>query len=181
GDDINPAHFGEEPHPGLGSYFPERDVFELTITKMMLSKNKPILGVCKGAQILNLAAGGDMYQDIYAQIDIPLIQHSQKSPNHTPSHEVNLKQDSLLFQVVNLEKIRANSFHHQANRKVGEGFAISGKSSDGVIEVIESVIHRFALGIQWHPEMLAVGGNDKASKKIYKAFIGACGKKRIRH
>jgi putative glutamine amidotransferase len=181
GDDIHPVHFGEEPHPGLGSYFPERDASEIALTKIMLAKNKPILGVCKGAQILNLAVGGNMYQDIYAQIDTPLIQHTQKSPNYTPSHEVELKQDSLISQVVNREKLRVNSFHHQANRKVGKGFVISGKSSDGVIEVIESVTHRFALGVQWHPEMLAVVGNDEASREIYEAFIGACGQKRIRH
>lgn len=181
GDDIDPIHFGEEPHPRLGSYFPERDVFELELTKVMLGKNKPILGVCKGAQILNIAAGGDMYQDIYSQIEEALIQHSQLSPNYVGSHEVSVKLDSLMYRIVEMDEIRVNSFHHQANRKVGKGFIVSGKSSDGVIEVIESVLHRFALGVQWHPEMLAVGGADEVSRKVFAAFIEACEKKRIRH
>lgn len=181
GDDIDPIHFEEEPHPKLGSYFPERDLFELELTKVMLGKNKPILGVCKGAQILNIAAGGDMYQDIFSQIEEPLIQHSQLSPNYIGSHGVSVKRDSLLYRVVESEKIRVNSFHHQANRRVGKGFIVSGRSGDGVIEVIESVLHRFALGVQWHPEMLAVGGGDEASRKVFAAFIEACEKKRIRH
>ncbi|MHA6252566.1 gamma-glutamyl-gamma-aminobutyrate hydrolase family protein [Oceanobacillus sp. CAU 1775] len=181
GDDIDPVHFNEEPHPRLGSYFPQRDAFEMELTKVMLGKNKPILGVCKGAQILNLAAGGDMYQDIYAQIDQSLLQHSQHSPNYTASHEVNVKKESLLYRIIGNEKIRVNSFHHQANRKVGKGFIVSGKSSDGVIEAVESVLHRFALGVQWHPEMLAVAGDDALSWKIYESFIEASQKKRIRH
>lgn len=173
GDDIDPIHFNEEPHQKLGAFNPKRDVFEIEITKKMLSKDKPVLGVCKGAQIINLAVGGDMYQDIYAQIDDGLLQHKQKTSNYVAIHEIELLKGSLIHRLVGQENIRVNSFHHQANRRVGEGFVISGIAKDGVVEVVESMKHRFALGVQWHPEMMAVVGDD-SSKKIFQGFISAC-------
>lgn len=181
GDDIDPKYFNEDPHPNIGAFNPKRDALEMKITKLMLTKNKPILGVCKGTQMLNLAAGGDMYQDIYAQIDTDLIQHRQKAPRYVATHDVKLIKDSLIYQILGKENIRVNSLHHQANRQVGKGFIVSGKAADGVIEAIESLKHRFVLGLQWHPEMLAIGGNDAFSLKIYEAFIVACQNKRIRH
>ncbi|WP_405099551.1 gamma-glutamyl-gamma-aminobutyrate hydrolase family protein [Oceanobacillus sp. FSL H7-0719] len=173
GDDIDPLYFNEEPHPKLGAFNPKRDAFEMAMTKNMLEKNKPVLGVCKGAQILNLAASGDMYQDIYAQINEPLLQHSQKAPSYAAVHQVELTEGSLIHQLAGQQNIRVNSFHHQANRKPGKGFIVSGKSSDGVVEAIESKEHRFALGVQWHPEMLGTAG-DVPSKNIYRGFITAC-------
>src|SRR5699024_2578903 len=88
GDDIDPTLLGGEPHPKLGTIIPDRDRSEMALTKKMLEKDKPILAVCRGSQILNIAAGGDMYQDIYSQIDKPLLQHSQKAPRSHGSHFV---------------------------------------------------------------------------------------------
>lgn len=173
GDDIDPIHFNEEPHPNLGAFNPKRDAFEIEVTKKMLVKDKPVLGVCKGAQIINLASGGDMYQDIHAQIDDSLLQHNQKAPNYVALHEVELMKGSLIYQVVGRGKIRVNSFHHQANRQVDDAFVISGRAKDGVVEVVESKVHRFVLGVQWHPEMMAAVGDD-FSNKIFEGFISAC-------
>ncbi len=173
GGDIDPIYFNEEPHLKLGAFNPGRDAFEMAITKKMLEKNNPVLGVCKGAQILNLAAAGDMYQDIYSQINEPLLKHSQEAPNYSMTHHVELLEGSLIHQFIGKRKIRVNSFHHQANRKPGKGFVISGRASDGVVEVIESKEHQFALGIQWHPEMLAAKG-DAISETIFQHFISAC-------
>ncbi|RDW18940.1 gamma-glutamyl-gamma-aminobutyrate hydrolase family protein [Oceanobacillus chungangensis] len=175
GDDIDPTLFGEEPHPKLGTIIPARDQFEIALTKKMLELKKPILGVCRGAQILNIAAGGDMYQDIYEQIDRNLLQHSQKAPRGYGSHFVDVLEGSLLHQLTGSQKLRVNSYHHQANRSVPTGFQISGYASDSVIEAVESTKHPFVLGVQWHPEAMVADGND-ASVKIYRGFIEACGK-----
>lgn len=173
GDDIDPILFGEEPHRKLGPVVPARDHFEIKLTKQMLRLNKPILALCRGAQILNIAAGGDMYQDMYDQIDRQLLQHSQKASRTYSTHYVDVVHDTLLHEITQQDVIRVNSDHHQANRKIANGFLICGKSSDGIIEAIESKQHRFVLGVQWHPENMAVVDDDM-SLKVYEAFINAC-------
>lgn len=170
GDDVDPIYFDEEPHLHLGPFIPERDAFEMKITREILAKDKPILGVCKGAQMLNLAADGDMYQDIHRQLKGELIQHSQKAANYAPIHTVELMKGSLIHRLAGEKTIRVNSYHHQANRKPGKHFIISGKARDGVAEVVESTVHRFALGVQWHPEHM----KDVVSKKIFRGFVAVC-------
>lgn len=173
GYDLDPTLFGEEPHPKLGTITPQRDHFEMILFKKMLELNKPILGVCRGMQILNIVEGGDMYQDIYSQIDTDLLQHSQDAPLGHGAHFVHVEKDSLLYRLTGEEKIKVNTRHHQANRKIPQSLRVSGKASDGIIEAIESVEHRFVLGVQWHPENLLTRGNEP-SRKIYEGFIEAC-------
>jgi len=176
GYDIDPTLFGEEPHPGLGTIIPARDQSEIKLMKKMMEWKKPILGVCRGSQTLNIAAGGDMYQDIYAQTAQALLQHTQKAPMEHMSHYVFVEKDSLLFRITGEEKFKINSYHHQANRNVSSDFRISGKASDGVVEAVESKELPFVLGLQWHPEA-TVAVNDRPSQKIYEAFIIACKQK----
>lgn len=141
----------------------------------MMALGKPILAICRGCQILNIAAGGDMYQDIYAQCDEPLLQHAQKAPRSHGSHYIEVKQGTLLHQITNQEKYKVNSYHHQAVRKVAEGFQISAQASDGIIEAFESTRHPFVIAVQWHPEcMTAV--RDQPSVALFEAFIAACQK-----
>lgn len=173
GYDIDPTLFHEEPHPGLGTIIPARDRFELQLVKEMLALDKPILGVCRGIQIINIAFGGDMYQDIYGQSSSQLLQHQQKAPLGHGSHFVHVAENSLLFRITGSRKLRVNSRHHQANRRVELPLIIAGKASDGIVEAIESRQHRFVLGVQWHPENMAVLG-DAASQAIYQQFIAAC-------
>ena len=173
GNDIDPTYFGEEPHPKLGGIHPLRDFFEISIVKKMIDLKKPILGVCRGSQVMNVALGGTMYQDIYSQIDHQLLQHQQNAPVDHASHFIEILKGSLLHQIVGEEKIKVNSRHHQANRKVGKGLQQSAQASDGVPEAIEHTEHPFALGLQWHPENLLVAG-DEPSQKIYTRFIKEC-------
>ena len=173
GGDIDPTLFGEEPHQKLGSIVPERDEFEVLLIQKMLELNKPILGICRGAQIISIAAGGDMYQDIYTQISKPLLQHDQQAPRTHASHYVEVTPGSILSNIVGVEKFKVNSFHHQAVREMPKGFKVSGVASDGIIEAFESSEHPFVLGVQWHPECLVLK-NDVVSELIFKAFIGAC-------
>ena len=172
GYDIDPMFFDEEPHPNLGTVTPDRDVFEIHLINRMLELGKPILGVCRGCQILNVAVGGKMFQDIDAQIDQELLQHAQKAPTAHASHDVNVLKGSLLYRLTNKEQLRVNSRHHQANRSVIDTFQVSGRANDGVIEAIESKQHPFVLGLQWHPENLAMK-NDQSSLKIFQGFIEA--------
>jgi putative glutamine amidotransferase len=173
GGDIDPTLFGEEPHPNLGSITPARDQFEIAITRKVMEQNKPILAICRGCQILNIAAGGDMFQDIYAQHDNQLLQHAQRAPRPHGSHFVDVKDGSLLYRITKLNRFKVNSFHHQAVRHVAEGFQTSATASDGIIEAFESTQHAFILAVQWHPECM-VNSGDPSANAIFNTFIEAC-------
>lgn len=176
GYDIDPTLFDEEPHPNLGVIIPARDEFEMALIQRMLELDKPILAVCRGTQILNIAAGGDMYQDIYTQKKGELLQHQQLAPNSHGSHFVDVPEGSLLHKLAGAGRFKVNSRHHQANRRVPESFLVSGTASDGVVEAIESKDHSFVLGLQWHPENMAEAA-DPASLKIFEGFVEACSRK----
>lgn len=175
GEDIDPTLFGEEPIRGLGKITPERDEFEIAIIRKMLKLNKPILGICRGCQILNIAVGGDMYQDIYNQTENCLLQHIQQAARYHASHFVQVIEGSILSDITQMEKFKVNSFHHQAIRKIPNEFEVSALASDGIIEAFESKSHKFVMGFQWHPENMVVK-KDVVSEAIFKSFINACKK-----
>lgn len=172
GYDIDPSLFGEEPHVRLGTIIPERDRMEKELIQYFLKEDKPILGVCRGSQILNVVTGGKMYQDLGSQYGKAVLQHMQNAGFHHRSHSVDIVRGTLLERLVDRNQMRVNSFHHQANASLAAGFIVSAASSDGVIEAFESEIHRFVLGIQWHPEGL-IDLKDDPSIKIYEGFIDA--------
>lgn len=171
GNDIEPALFNEEPHRALGEIEPGRDEYESSLIERAVEKGIPVLGICRGAQILNIQQGGTMYQDIYNQIDEELNQHTQKAARNYLAHTVNIKEGSLLHEITGETSIRTNTFHHQANKEVPDHFIISATSPDGVVEAVESTMHEFVLGLQWHPE--GTYFNDAPSKKIFHAFVEA--------
>lgn len=173
GDDINPLLFDEEPHPGLGKVTPERDTTELVLARLMLACDKPILGICRGLQLLNVAFGGTVYQDIYHQHEGPLLQHRQQAPHHHPSHYVQLEKGGILEEIAGCDRILVNSFHHQAVKDVPAPLMVTGVASDQIIEAIESTDHQFVLAVQWHPELLAANG-DAVSLRIFEQFIQNC-------
>ncbi|UTR13976.1 gamma-glutamyl-gamma-aminobutyrate hydrolase family protein [Salipaludibacillus sp. LMS25] len=173
GGDIDPHLFNEEPLPNLGLLHPQRDQFEVALLNEAMARNLPILALCRGCQILNIAAGGDMYQDIYSQITKPLLQHTQRAPRSFPFHTIHVTEESLLKKITGKSKYRVNSFHHQAVRRLAEGFHISALSDDGIIEAFESSEHSFVLAVQWHPESMATDG-DVPSRKLFSAFMNAC-------
>ena len=175
GGDIDPTLFNEEPHQNLGTITPERDEFEIAIIQKMMKLNKPIFGICRGLQILNIAIGGDMYQDIYMQSQNKLLQHTQFAPRSHTSHFVHVIEGSKLGDIVQVEKFKVNSFHHQAVRKIPTDFKASAIASDGIIEAFESMNHKFVMGLQWHPECL-LSKNDYASIAIFETFILSCEK-----
>jgi putative glutamine amidotransferase len=170
GADVDPAYYGEEPLPALGRVTPPRDRMELALTRHMLSLDKPVFAICRGLQVLNVAMGGSLHQDVTALGQV--LQHSQKAPRSHLSHAVSAAEGSLLARIAGAAQWKVNSFHHQAVKTPAPGFRISAVTSDGVVEAIESEQHTFALGVQWHPEDTAAV--DPISRKLFIAFVEAC-------
>ncbi len=173
GFDINPLFYEEEPINELGEISSGRDANELELVRAFLQADKPVLGICRGHQVFNVAQGGTMYQDIYAQIEGNVLQHAQLARRDHLSHRVQLEEGSKLAAILGSSDILVNSFHHQAVKDAGDEIAVCGTSSDGVIEAIVSESHTFALGVQWHPENTACAG-DPPSKNLFAAFVDAC-------
>ncbi|ADG81587.1 gamma-glutamyl-gamma-aminobutyrate hydrolase family protein [Thermincola potens] len=171
GPDVDPYFFGEEPEPGLAEITPDRDCFEITLTRLALEKGIPVFAICRGIQVLNVAAGGTVVQDISVEIHKP-VKHSQQAPRWYPTHRVDLVPGTKLSSILNTPSIRVNSFHHQAVRAPAPGFLVTARSVDGVIEAIESTNHSFALGVQWHPECMTA--KDIHARLLFAAFIAAC-------
>ena len=169
GGDISPALMGEYPQRGIGGCFPERDYGELLLTRLAFQQDTPILGICRGIQIMAVAAGGKIYQDISRQHP-QSFQHNQTAPRQYPWHDVKIV-DSLLKKVLGEENIAVNSLHHQAVEKIPEGFCSNALSPDGIIEGFEKLGARFCLGVQWHPESMFSEGHSLA---LFKGFIAAC-------
>lgn len=171
GSDINPSTYDEEPHPKLESVEHGRDEYEIEIIKHAFKRGIPILGVCRGSQLLNSLTDGTMYQDLEAQYEgEDLIQHKQASDRDYLQHSVLIEKDSRLHKIVGTDKIRVNSHHHQANKTVDEkDFFVSGRAPDGVIEALESTGDTFIMGLQFHPEDSYKF--DEPSKKILEAFL----------
>ena len=153
GPDIDPLHFGEEPMYKYTRIDPESDHVELLLARLALRNNIPILGICRGIQMLNIAAGGDIYQDLAAQRAETLI-HDQKAPWWYPTHAIEIQPQTTLLEILGEPRLRVNSYHHQAVRNVAPNFRVSALASDGVIEAIENPSLRYAIGVQWHPEQM---------------------------
>ncbi len=172
GGDIDPFFFGEEPWPVNGYIDPLRDMFEIRLAGLALKQGVPILGICRGMQVLNVAAGGSVCQDINLSINRPL-QHMQQAPRWYPTHNINLIQGSRLQCILNQDDIRVNSFHHQIIDKLGQNMLISAFAGDKVPEAIEGKgDKKFILGVQFHPENMYCKYSSILS--IFIAFIEAC-------
>ena len=154
GGDVNPLYFDEQPIRDLHAVATERDEMELLLVRRAADKQIPILGICRGIQVMNVAFGGTVLQDIYKQGDNVWIKHSQNAPRFASSHTVSLESGSLLARIYGKQELAVNSFHHQAVGKLAPGFKVTATSPDGVIEAMESTEHKSILGVQWHPECL---------------------------
>lgn len=171
GNDINPLRYGEVKADFCGEIEDLRDGFELEMARLAIQKEKPILGICRGAQLLNVALGGTLYQDINSEIPSG-ISHVQKEPKEAPSHTVRVVEGTPLFSLTEKEIIVANSFHHQAIKKLGRGLLPMAYAEDGIIEAVYSTEQRYLRAYQWHPERLF--GSDEQNRKIFFDFVSAC-------
>jgi len=166
GGDVSPMLFGEAPRRGIRDCNPERDLSEIMLTRIALAENLPLLGICKGIQVLVLAAGGGIYQDLVSECPGSL-EHSQKVPRDSAWHEVQLAESRLAF-LLEEETIGVNSFHHQAVSRLPEGFIANAIAPDGIIEGIEKSSAGFCIGVQWHPEAM---GQEKNSQRLFAEFV----------
>ena len=170
GADIDPDYLGEEPLDCV-SINPRRDAQELMLVRLAVDRQIPVLGICRGIQVLAAALGGKLYQDIRSQHDGECIEHSQTIARGLPSHDVRLVKDSLLYSLFGKEVLAVNSFHHQAVKEAPEGFRVTAMAPDGIIEGIESTAFRPILGVQWHPECFILE-NDRTMMPVFGWLIG---------
>ena len=170
GGDINPLYLGEEPLHELGGINPVRDWHELMLVRLAANRQIPILGICRGIQIMTAALGGKLYQDIYKESSATL-KHSQDTERHVCTHTVRIEENSLLHRIFGTETLPVNSFHHQAVKEAATGFAVSALSADGLIEAVESIEHKSMIGVQWHPECMILGG-DRSMMPLFKWIVG---------
>ena len=170
GPDIHPFYFREETHEKCGNVSPERDQMELSLLPLVMAAKKPVLGICRGIQIMNVAAGGTLYQDL--EIEGKFEHHfGDKYPRNYPWHDLKIEKGSILEEIYGKTEIRINSFHHQAVKDPGKDIEIIAKSADGVPEAIVQKNHPFSVAVQWHPEMMY---DSEEQLKLLKAFVDAC-------
>lgn len=167
GGDPDARHYGEDALPVQGTVQPLRDRFELDLAREAIEAGLPVLGICRGVQILNIAAGGTLHQDLQG---VAGLQHDQKAPRSYPIHNIRLSRSSMLYKITGEEEICVNSFHHQAVKTVGSRVIVTACAGDDVIEAVEVSGHPFAIGVQWHPEWL---GKLKHARSLFRALTQA--------
>lgn len=152
GSDVDPSLYGATPHPKLGRLFRARDEFELALCREALRRDLPTLAICRGHQVLNVATGGTLVQDLPSESSGGRVDHDPDVERATRIHDVRILAGSRLHRLLGKESVGVNSFHHQAVRDLGQGFVATAWAPDGVVEGIEDPARRFVLGVQWHPE-----------------------------
>ena len=162
GADIDPRYMREEPDDSLlHTINPARDEQELLLARLADARSLPILGICRGVQVIAAAFGGSVHQDIYASLGSQLLSHDQEPVERgIATHDVLIVQDSLLYRIFGKERLAVNTFHHQAVSRVPHGFKVVANSPDGVIEGMEAVDGRSIMGVQWHPESFIMNGDE---------------------
>ncbi|MEL3907727.1 MAG: gamma-glutamyl-gamma-aminobutyrate hydrolase family protein [Treponemataceae bacterium] len=170
GQDVNPKLWGDEPLNHIKQMSNERDNFELQLFKIATELKKPILGICRGAQLMNVFFGGSLYQDIFTEAKAKLS-HVQKLRYNEPIHKVNIKKDSIMHKAFG-DEVWVNSYHHLAIKKLADKFKCTGQASDDIVEMFESKDEDFLLGVQWHPEMLRE--RDPKMQALFQTFLENC-------
>jgi putative glutamine amidotransferase len=168
GFDVDPALFGAASrHPSVTTK-DRRTAFELAATKGALARDMPVLGICGGQQLLNVALGGTLIQDIPDEVP-GAVPHRQANPRDEPGHGVRIVAGTILHRIAGTERLAVNSAHHQAVKEPGPGIVVDAYAEDGIVEGIEDPRRRFCLGVQWHPEFEI----NEADRRIFRAFVAA--------
>ena len=171
GADIAPERYGETPKPTCGKPQKYRDELDFKAFYKALDSGKPILAICRGLQLVNAALGGTLYQDIPTEYETNMLHRQTESVNE-PSHTVNVIPDTPLSAIAVGKSMMANSFHHQAVKKLADGCRIMATANDGIIEAIYHEEARYLRAYQWHPERLC--HTDEGNRKLFDDFINAC-------
>jgi len=172
GIDVDPALYGRAPHPRLGRVDRARDEFELALTRHALRRELPLLAICRGQQVLNVAAGGTLVQDIASEL-AGALKHDAAGRRTRRAHAVEVAPGSRLREILGAGPLSVNSFHHQAVDRLGDGLVVSGRSpADGVVEAVEMRERAFVIGVQWHPE--SFWGEASSFQALFDAHAQAC-------
>ena len=170
GSDLDPELYGRPPHPKLGKVIRERDDFELALVREGVRRDLPVLAICRGQQVLNVARGGTLVQDLPSEIGS--MEHDRRRQRWETAHEVRVLAGTKLREILGRETVSVNSFHHQAIDGLGRGLVVSARSAkDDVVEGIEMPGRRFVVGVQWHPE--SFWGRADAFSSLFEAFGAA--------
>ncbi len=172
GPDIDPAYYGEEAHPTV-RIDAARDALEVPLVRWAAQDDLPLFGICRGHQVINVALGGSLIQDIPSQVPTTVLAHDipDKQPRDRTTHDVAIQPDSRLATIMGTTKIGVNSLHHQAVERAAPGMVVTAVSPDGLVEATELPGRRFALSVQWHPEDLYE--NDETMLRLFKEFVDA--------
>lgn len=173
GGDLQPHLYGQSPTEKCGKPDLKRDAGEWAILDAFLPTDKPILGICRGAQLMNVYCGGTLHQDI---VDISISKHSDYNNRAGFTHKVNLTPGTKLQAILGVDACNVNSMHHQAADRIAESLVVSAVSKDGIVEGLEKRDHPFFLGVQWHPEHMSA--KSQQQQKIFEAFVAACKEKK---
>ena len=176
GVDMNPDTFGERPHPRLGRIDPARDRVEMLLTRWAIDDEKPVLGLCRGLQVINVVLGGTLHQDVEAQLP-NAIKHDY-FPTHGfrrdhIAHDVALAPRTRLREIAGADRIAVNSMHHQGIKRLSPSLIPSATAPDGLVEAAESPNGHFLVGVQWHPEVFEM--TDPNTRRLFEAFVDAAG------
>jgi putative glutamine amidotransferase len=172
GEDVGPAHYRAAPHPKLGRTNPEQDEVEIALARRAVADGKPVLGICRGIQLLNVALGGTLYQDIGSEIDGALnhLESTERRDMSHPAHPIALAQDCWLAEQIDTIAPVVNTLHHQALRDIAPGLRVTGRAPDGVVEAVEGSGASFVLGVQCHPEELWER-TDRRWARMFTGFV----------
>jgi putative glutamine amidotransferase len=169
GGDIDPADFGEKPHPRTYNISNRRDRFEYALLDRALERDIPVLAICRGMQVLNVYLGGTLEQHLG---DKPgLLDHDRDRPRAEPAHGFTAEEDSLIAQALGSDDTSVNSHHHQGLKEVAKPLVVTGWAEDGVIEAVESDEHTWVVGVQWHPEAMAQINHEEM--RLFETFVEA--------
>ncbi len=174
GGDVDPARFGELPHEKTYGVDPERDEVEMALARWALQDDKPLFAICRGIQVVNVALGGSLIQDLPSQqrSDVPHDGTASGFERHQAAHTVHVEPGTHIAQIVGPGELEVNSFHHQALKRVADGLVVTSRSPDGVVESVELPGKRYYIGVQWHPEEMAADREDMM--RLFRTFVEAC-------
>jgi putative glutamine amidotransferase len=174
GVDMDPHTFGEKRGSRLGRIDPARDVVELQLTRWAIEDKKPLLGLCRGSQVINVALGGSLYQDLEAEFTNPIKHDYFPTAGFARdylAHPVAVEPASRLGRILEQPQVQVNSMHHQGVKRLGKGLVVSAQAPDGLIEALESANGHYMIGVQWHPESLV--DHDSGMRRLFSSFIAA--------
>ena len=174
GADIDPVRYGEEKRDTCGEIQSNRDAMEFRVLEKVMRTKKPILGICRGAQLINAALGGTLYQDLPTELQTT-VSHRQTEAKFSPSHSVNVIEGTPLWNLIGEGRMVANSFHHQAVKRLAPGLKTFATADDGIVEGFYMPGEQYLYAYQWHPERL--WETDEFNRRIFESFIAACKKR----